>query len=178
MIRHVDEARPVLLALALLPHGTTTSYDPTSSARNAEAPLLPAGELHPPHEVYGTRLLEAASDALAASLAREAADLLDHYRRRGLPAVREETLGALKARIVSDGAGWRPDEVARTMRCLPRLVRVARIESNRHPETGYALPEPAADDRAWALELREHGLSLRQIEQATGLSRSTLARVA
>lgn len=179
MDRHVDEARGVLLALALLPHGTTMSFDPTSGARNAEVPPRPPGELHPPHEVYARRLLEAASDALAASLAREAAELVGHYRRRGLPAVREETLDALKARIVRDGAGWRPNEVARTMRCLARLVRVARIEANRHPETGYDMPAPVVGEpNAWARELRAHGLSLRQIEQATGVARSTLARAA
>jgi hypothetical protein len=172
----VAEARPVLAQLALLPHGTTTSLDPTKGSRNSETPLRPAGELHPPHEVYAQRILAAPSDAAARAAIAEAADVLAHYRRRTFAPVREETLDELKARILTDGGGWAPDEVARNMRCLPRVVRVARIEANLHPETGYPIPEAQDDTWAWAADLRDRGLTLRQIAAITGLALASLSR--
>lgn len=169
------EARPVLARLELIQHGATSNLDPTRGSRGAETPVLPPGERYPPHLVYRERIETAATPGEAKVALDEAREVLAQATRRTLVVVREETLEELKARIVRDGAGWSPREVSLAMRCTARLVVVARTEAGRHPDTGYPLPPEVGDVWDWARELREQGLSLRQISMITGLARSTLA---
>jgi hypothetical protein len=168
------QARPVLARLELVQHGGTMNLSPTKGSHNADSALVPQGEANPPHLVHRERILEAPTPEAANAALDDARDELRHATRRTLVVVREETLADLKARIIDEGAGWTPREVSIAMRCTERLVRVARTEANRHPETGYGLPPEGVDVWAWARELRAQGLSLRQVALVTGLARSTL----
>jgi hypothetical protein len=168
-------AWPVLMRLELVQHGSTANLDPTHGSRNVEGPDVPQGESNPPHVIYRERIANAASGALAEVALEDARDELRHCVKRTRAVGTEETLSELKARIVADGGGWTPHEVSIVARCTTRLVRVARMEANRHPENGYPLPPEGVDVWTWAADLRERGLSLRQVALATGLKRSTLA---
>jgi hypothetical protein len=99
-------------------------------------------------------------------LAREE---LERWRRRPEPPDEAETFDELKTRIVKTGEGWTPKEVALAMRCTPTLVRAARMEADRHPETGKI---EGSIERA--RELLSTGHSLRQVAILTGIPKSTL----
>jgi hypothetical protein len=80
-----------------------------------------------------------------------------------------ETLEDLKARILREGQGWTPKEVALAMRVTPTLVRNVRTEAERDPE--YGRPDGSL---AHGLALLDAGLSIRQAAQITGIPKSTL----
>jgi hypothetical protein len=94
---------------------------------------------------------------------------LEAWRRRPDPPPPGETLDDLKRRVLEEGAGWTPHEVALAMRVTPTFVRNVRTEAERDPQTGKP------DDRlAKGLKLLAEGLSLRQVERITGVPKSTL----
>jgi hypothetical protein len=81
-----------------------------------------------------------------------------------------ETLDDLKARIL-ELEGWEPRDVSLACRCTPTLVRQARIEAERNPESGR---EEGSLEQARAM--LDGGMSLRQVAILTGIPKSTLHR--
>jgi len=166
-------ARPILARMELLSYGTVTRF---GGRRGADAPGPPAGDAHPLHEAWARRLREAADAAEARALLEAATDALEAIVRRRFVVEATETLEELCARIVADGRGFSAEDCAIAMRCTPTLVRRARLEAGRHPDTGGGLPQKVADAMAWARELSDAGLSLRQIEAIAGVPKSSLHR--
>lgn len=167
------DARPVLARMELLSYGTVQRM---GSRRGAETNGRPPGEDHPMHEIWARLLRETRDAKSARTVLQRACDALDAALRRRLVPDTVETLDELCARIVSDGWGIGADECAIAMRCTPTLVRRARLDAGRHPETGADLPPARADRMTWARELDDAGLSLRQIERLTGVSKDTVRR--
>jgi hypothetical protein len=159
--------------MELLSYGSVSRM---GGRRSAESPGAPNGEAHPLHERWREIFMDAPADAIGELVQRAEAEL-DAALRRRFVVETTETFEELCARIVADGWGIDADECARAMRCNVSLVRRARLDAGRHPETGGALPEPRADRVAWARELDAAGLSLRQIESITGLPKSTVHRL-
>jgi hypothetical protein len=91
------------------------------------------------------------------------------WQRRPDPPPDGESFEDLKRRIVSDGEGWTPHEVALAMRVTPTLVRNVRSEAEREVE--YGKPDGSL---AHGLNLLNAGCSLRQAAQITGIPKSTL----
>lgn len=144
--------------------------------RGVESPGSPQGEAHPLHEVFAKLLADAADAEAMRTILDLARQELDAALRRRLVPETTETLDELCARIVADGWGIDADECARAMRCTPTLVRRARLDASRHPESGGSLPERNGDPLAWSVALDAAGLSLRQIESITGVPKSSLHR--
>lgn len=169
----LQTARTILARMELLSYGSVSRM---GGRRGAESPGSPQGEAHPLHEEWRERFAKAPDAEAARDLLELAEAELDAALRRRLVPEATETLDELCARIVSDGWGISSDECARAMRCTPTLVRRARLDADRHPETGGSLPERTGDPLAWSLALDAAGLSLRQIEALTGVPKSSLHR--
>jgi hypothetical protein len=132
----------------------------------------PPGELDPPEDRLRRRLLSAETIEDVQAIEREAHEILVAATKRPLGHRSYETADERDERIVAEGEGWAPDDVAGAMGCRPFDVRHARLVRKRDPETGRELPE--GDPFLVAAELRAHGRSTRVIERLTGIPRSTL----
>lgn len=155
----------VWIGFAMLGYGAVQRF---GQIRSAEGGVLPAGEHEAPGDYWLSVYLRAhpADQEEILALALEA---LQTWRKRPEPPSEGETLAEFKARIVATGEGWKPREVALALRCTPTLVRAARLEADRNPETGKV--EGSVEH---ARALLADGLSLRQVAMLTGIPKSTL----
>lgn len=168
----MNEARTVLVRMTLLSYGKVAAME---RSRGGESALVgPGGESSPMAEEYAALFAKARTPEHARVILDEARAELSAWMRRPLAPDTTETLDELMARIVEDGWAMTPDECAFAMRCLPSLVRRARLLGGRNPETGKHLPTIQHDRMAWARMLDSAGLSVRQIELLTGVPKSTL----
>jgi hypothetical protein len=135
----------------------------------AERPLLPSGESAPPWDYWLDLLSRCSTPEDVAGMIERAPSELRAWRRRPEPPPEGETFGDLKSRIIHEGEGWTPQEVALAMRVTPTLVRNVRHEFERDPE--YGRPDGSL---AHGIDLLNAGLSLRQAAQITGIPKSTL----
>jgi hypothetical protein len=136
---------------------------------SAEGAALPQGESDPPLLYWMDKLASAQTLEEFAAFASQMKDELAAWRRRPDPPPPGETLDDLKRRVLEEGDGWTPHEVALAMRVTPTFVRHARTEAERDPQTGRP------DNRlAKGLKLLKEGFSLRQVESITGVPKSTL----
>lgn len=165
----IAAARPVIMRMALLSYGSVQVMGRRQGGDDARAP---SGESHPMAEKWARKIIDAPTQETLDAAKAE----LGSWLRRPLVPDTTESLEELCARIVTDGWGITAEECAVAMRCTPTLVRRARLAEMRHPETGRSLPERGAGGIAWARELERLGLSLRQIEAITGVSKSSLHR--
>jgi hypothetical protein len=165
--------RTILARMELLSYGTVSRM---GGRRGAESPGAPAGEAHPLHDEWRERFASAPDDETLRAYVQQAEAALDAALRRRFVPEATETLDELCARIVGDGWGIDADECARAMRCTPSLVRRARLDAGRHPDTGAALPEARPDRIAWARELDAAGLSIRQIAAMVDMPQTSLYR--
>lgn len=132
----------------------------------------PSGTGHPA-ERYARAIGEARSEREARAHLAAAQCELQSILRRPFIGASAETRDRLALRIVTEGTGMSPIEVAILCKCTTSFVRAARIEHERAPEHGRSLAGVSADK--WAHELRAAGYSYRQVAALTGIPRSTLA---
>jgi hypothetical protein len=158
--------RDVIQGFVLLQYGAVMRWDRRIPGNEVVA--LPAGEDRPPFE-HWIEKWETAVDEERPAIEAAARAELEAWRRRTEPVPDGETLDDLKARILHDGQGWTPQEVALAMRVTPTLVRKVRVEGERDPE--YGRPDGSLQK---GIALLSQGLSLRQVERITGIPKSTL----
>lgn len=163
----MSELRAIVVGFSMLQYGNVMAWG--RQPKLAERPALPSGEGSPPLE-YWLELLPLCQtlEEFTAVLERAQAEL-DAWRRRPEPPPEGETLDDLSRRIIDEGEGWTPQEVALAMRVTPTLVRNVRSEAERDPE--YGRPDGSL---AHGIALLDAGLSLRQAAQITGIPKSTL----
>jgi hypothetical protein len=163
----LSEVRDLRRGFELLQYGNVMAWGRTIP--NAETALLPSGEGAPPLD-HWLGLLAAAetTEEVSQIFERATAELLA-WRRRPDPPPDGETFDDLKLRIVHEGEGWTPQEVALAMRVTPTLVRNVRNEYER--DTQYGRPDGSL---AHGISLLNAGCSLRQAAQITGIPKSTL----
>lgn len=164
----------MLARMALLSYGAVTKLGGTRGGESGH--VGPSGDAHPMVDRWAALFAGAVTPEALAALTDEARYDYDTTIRRALAPDTTETWEELAARIVADGWGITADECAMAMRCTPTMVRRARLAEMRHPDTGHALPVDD-DPRAWARRLDEAGLTLRQIEAVTGVSKSAVHRM-
>jgi uncharacterized protein YhdP len=163
----VSDLRAIERGFALLQYGGTMAWGRQAPA--AERPLLPSGEGQPPLD-YWLDLLDRCATVEDGEIVLDRARAeLESWRRRPEPPPAGESLDDLKARILREGQGWTPKEVALAMRVTPTLVRNVRTEAERDPE--YGRPDGSL---AHGLALLDAGCSIRQAAQITGIPKSTL----
>jgi hypothetical protein len=159
--------------MALLSYGGAQRF----GGRGGESGRIgPPGEARPMADEWARRFAGAADAETLARLTDEAEAEYDTTKRRALAPDTTETWEELASRIVADGWGVSAVECAVAMRCTPSMVSRARLAELRHPDTGYRLPE-ISDPMEWARALDQAGLTLRQIEGLTGVSKSTVHRL-
>jgi anaerobic selenocysteine-containing dehydrogenase len=159
--------RELIVGFEMLQYGSVMAWG--RRIPSAEAAALPQGESDPPLLYWLDKLARSETLEDFAATARQMRDELDAWRRRPDPPPAGETLDELKQRVLSEGKGWTPHEVALAMRVTPTFVRNVRAEAERDPQTGRP------DDRlAKGLKLLADGYSLRQVESITGVPKSTL----
>lgn len=166
--------RTLLARMALLSYGPVQRL---GGRRGGESSGKPPGESSPMHETWLAIFAGAESLEEALVLTEAAQAEYDAAVRRALVPDTTETWEELASRIVGDGWGLSADECALAMRCTPSMVRRARLGELRHPDTGYGLPVLDADPVTWARVLSDCGLSLREVEAVTGISKSSVHRL-
>jgi hypothetical protein len=157
----------ITLGYAMLQYGSVQRWGRT--AKSSETSVLPAGEIDPPIEHWLDMLNRAQTTDDILAIMRRALAELEAWRRRPDPPPPPESFDDLKRRIVIDGEGWTPQEVALAMRVTPTLVRNVRREAER--EEQYGRPDGSLSQ---GLQLLATGMSLRQVAQITGIPKSTL----
>jgi hypothetical protein len=163
----MSELRQIVIGFSMLQYGHVMAWG--RQPKLAERPALPSGESSPPLEYWLELLPRCQTIEEVAELILRANAELEAWRRRPEPPPEGETFDDLRARIIDEGEGWTPHEVALAMRVTPTLVRNVRSEAERDPE--YGRPDGSL---AHGIALLDAGLSLRQAAQITGIPKSTL----
>jgi hypothetical protein len=163
----MSDLSKLVIGYHLIQYGGTMAWG--RQAPSAERNPLPGGEGCPPLDYWLDLLERSATIEDAQIVIGRARAELDAWRRRPEPPPSGETLEDLKTRILREGAGWTPKEVALAMRVTPTLVRNVRTEAERDPDTGR--PDGSLKH---GLALLDAGLSIRQAAQITGIPKSTL----
>lgn len=159
--------REVIVGYTLLQYGRVQAWG--RQVPSAEGGVFPSGEGDPPLLYWLDKLASAQTLEEFATFASQMKLELDAWRRRPEPPPAGETLDDLKRRVLEEGKGWTPHEVALAMRVTPTFVRHVRTEAERDPQTGRP------DNRlAKGLKLLAEGFSFRQVESITGVPKSTL----
>jgi hypothetical protein len=163
----VSEVQDLRRGFELLQYGNVMAWG--RQPKLADRPVFPSGEGSPPFDYWLSLLVRCATlEDVAATLARARSELAA-WHRRPEPPPEGETFDDLKSRVIHEGEGWTPQEVALAMRVTPTLVRNIRHEFERDPEFGR--PDGSL---AHGIALLNAGLSLRQAAQITGIPKSTL----
>jgi hypothetical protein len=106
-------------------------------------------------------------------LVRLARDELAAIQRRRFPTTAVRDGDDLRERIVADGEGLPPLDVAVALRTSETIVRRARLAAGRDAERGRRV-NGNGNGVAWALELVGNGMSVRAAAAASGVPRSTI----
>jgi len=168
----LNEARPVLLRLALTSQVGAGQVVPQSSGTTVHSSSRPSGTPQSPAERYADLIMAAGSEREARRHLEAARLELQAVLRRPLAVTTAHSARELASRIVSEGVGMSAVDVAMVCRCTPSLVRASRIAADREPERGRSLAGVTRE--RWASELRAAGYSLRAVSAMTGIPRSTL----
>lgn len=182
MRRLPSTVRQVLVDLEMLSHGSTQAWNPTG--RSTGEHVLPHGELRPPHVTFRLLYLEADTAEARALVVKAAQDELKHHRGHEVDRshVVAETREEEDERILKDGEGFTPAEVALRFKCTVTRVRSVRRDHERTIEYGRPLDEPTKDRlsrserRARAVAYKEQGMTLTQISQLLGCDKATVSR--
>jgi hypothetical protein len=159
--------RDVLIGWSMLQYGSTMAWG--RQAPNAEGAAFPKGEGRPPLDYWLVQLGHCTTLEELRAVSERALAELEAWRRRPEPPPQGETFEDLKRRIIHEGEGWTPHEVALAMRVTPTLVRNVRSEAER--DVDYGRPDGSLSH---GLALLNAGLSIRQAAQITGIPKSTL----
>lgn len=172
--------RQVLIDLQLVSYAPATNWNPSTPTHNK--PLggnHPPGEPNPPADLYSAMWAEALDDDHRHKILAAAQAELQHLRKR--PAATHSTLTdsqILTERILREGNGWTPEELARTLRCTVGHVRRTRQHNGRHSETGQTLESLTTTERQHlAHDLAAQGLTQQQIAFRMNLNQSTVSRL-
>jgi hypothetical protein len=168
----LDEARPILLRLALTSTVSAGRVTPRSGGSVHHTSGRPSGAPHTA-ERFAQLISDSHSEREARGWLEAARHELQVTLRRPLASASDESWRELELRIVSEGAGFPAVEVAIMCKCTTSFVRSARIGAERDPEHGRSLAGVSRE--RWSHELRAAGYSLRQVSALTGIPRSTLS---
>lgn len=159
----------LVVAYEMLGYGTTMKF---GQRRDADGQPLPAGESDPPLDHWLDLWFAATSSSERKLIVQAARSELAAWKRRPTPPPEGETGEQMISRLIREGEGWSPADVALAFRCTPSMVRRWRTEHDRNPETGFT-----DGTLAQAIELVESGrYTLRQAAMLTGIPKSTIHR--
>jgi hypothetical protein len=181
-VKHLQDQRirQILAEMQLLMYGSTTAYNASGGSDMKQRDFgRPPGDSNPLHDEYRDRYLRAMTDDARERVISDARAALEGQRRQKSRPKGDLADQTLRERILEEGEGWPAVTVAQTLRCLERKVRQVRRDAGKDEDTGTeARPTVTRDQQTieHAQELFDRGMTFRQIEQVTGLSRSTLHR--
>lgn len=171
--------RQVLVKLALLPNGRTSSFD-ASRTGGGDVPPPSLGFGDAPHRFYGRRFAETSDVDERERLLEHAEDALRAETHSQAEPTSIETKAARDERLVRDGEGVPARDVAIAFRTGVMDVRRARRDAGRDPEMGYAPREgeqlDVDDRRAEVRRLAALGMTSRAIAFRLDIARSTVLR--
>jgi len=189
----------------LLPWGTTSQFNSSGGAAPPDSKMPPGVRLDGaseqlPHEFWQERWnhtfhipREPESCVLCArgnrkvglggrKAVKDAAEAdLEHWRKRPMVEITEETAEQLEKRVVAElKKGWTVDEVAKALRTTPRFCR--KVETNAivaaaKERVNGSDDEGTDEQRARVSELAGKHLTERQICFSTGLSQGVVRRL-
>lgn len=168
--------RQILAELELISHGSTQSWN-SAGGHGESTAVLPYGESNPPHvylrELYVAQTTDPGRARVVTRITlalREARGQIDRSHVVG------ETREHEDARMIKQGEGFTPEEVANRFNCTPSRVRRARLAAGRSQDTGKAIhtATDADDGRIEALRMKDQGMSVRQIAMVLSQPKSTV----
>lgn len=183
LVQLPQEARQVLAELELVSCGTIPGYEPMgrSGATSSKPPVT--GDTDAPHLRWRLEMLAAPDQAALAAIVEKARDELA-VLRRGDPdrraGAREETGVERARRLLRDGGGFTPGELARSSQfrgMSEREIRAARVQGGQDPDLGRPTATGGTDVAAHAIVLLAGGMTVRQVALATGMSKSAVDRL-
>lgn len=169
--------RLLLAELELISHGSTQSWNSAGGAHGDSTAVLPFGESNPPHiylrDLYLTQTTDRGRNSVVGKMRAALKAARGHIDRSHVIG---ETREDEDARIIKQGAGFTPDEVANRFHCTPTRVRRVRLAAGRRPDTGASIhAQPVAEDaRIEALRMKGQGMTERQIAMALKQPKSTV----
>lgn len=172
-----QQMQNVLLELMMLMHGSTSSWNPTTSGDRERDPR-PSGDSNPIAEQFAHRYDQATSEIAKRRVLHDARDELDQWRGYGIQRVAGETQAAIDARMVREGEGWTLDEVARAFSCTKTRVRNACADHGIEIDYQNRLCAAGAVSRASiAAAMKEAGSTQQQIADTLGIHQSQISRL-
>jgi hypothetical protein len=173
--------RILLAELELLSHGSVQSWNATGGGED-EGTGHPPGDLHPPHLELRKLYLEQHTDEGRANVEKTMRATLAEYRGTAVDRTRVigETRKDESLRIIGEGEGFTPQEVALRFRCTPTRVRRLRLAAGRDAVLGHEVEqEPVPVDNSAAIaaarRMAGHGMSVRLIGMELGRPKSTIS---
>jgi hypothetical protein len=136
----------------------------------------PPGDEHPAHLVWRERWDRAFNKRKVLEDAQEA---LEGMLKQKVQAVVPETQGELEARVLREGEGWGVVEIAQHCRCTEKFARKSRLRGGVSLEDGKAIVQRRVEREQRvqeAREMRDRGLTLRQIAMQLGCNAATIQR--
>ena len=168
----------LLARLELLPYGPITNYNP-SGGHAAPDTKAPTGDSRPAHDVFRDRWNKAVSTRAKEAVIAAAQDELQAWTAAGRrPKQTEESTEDRDKRMIMEGEGWSPKEVALKFNCTPKYVEKTRRSAGVPTDTGKRpVIQKDADMEVEIRSLIDRGLSERQIRMFTGAGGSKIAKV-
>lgn len=175
------EMRGLLGRLEMLSHGSTQAWNKSggqSGEPDDRMVATVAKRVEEAPHVFYRRVYEAASsDESRRSIFREAEGLLNEWTCRTAPLIAESV--PLADLVITDGAGHPAEYVAQHFNLDPAFVRRLRVRRERDPENGelpVIIDRPRDERIVKAKEMRDRGLSLKQIAMHLGTNAMSVKR--
>jgi len=172
--------RQVLAELELTSHGSTQSWNSSGHGGGESVNVFPPGESSPPHIEWRERYERAVTDDARQRVIEDAGRALRGIIRRAkVTPGREETEKEFAARALKDGRGFTLSVASTALRCTPTRLKRIRLAGGKTLDLGEPLivEAPDGDVERRARTLAERGMSVRQMEMLTGMSKSWLHRM-
>lgn len=175
--------RQVLANLELTSNGSVQAWNASGGHSGEPDDKVVNLVIHPPiapHHHYRFLFTQATSIDECEQLLTEAQAELASIRRRTSPNVAHLTdREILDDRIINEGHGCSPADVALALFCTPRRVQQVRIRDGRNPLTGHkiVLDDVSDDAREHVRTLIAQGMTERQVFQITGVKKTTIRRI-
>jgi hypothetical protein len=174
-----SEFRQVLAEMEVwLQFGSTMNLEPTRRGGDVSSGR-PPGDDRAPHVVWRERWERASVLEYEKLLGKARGELAGLLKQKRIVVV-AETQPELEARMIHEGRGWSPKDVAQHFKCTPTFVRRVRLTAGVNAATGEPLAVVAAgtiEEGEKARELARDGHSEKQIRMILNCGGSKVRRL-
>ena len=171
------EFRQILAEMEMLGYGKTQAFNTSGGGRSENPDPTPTGESWPMHLRWRAEWAKT-KPAARPDLVRDARTELEAWKLRCVTFTDDEFDET--AWIIEDGAGHKPEDVARRYNTTPTRIRRLRVKHGRDSETGeqaVAQISESASRETRVVMLTQRGLSSREVAAQVGLHKTQVLRI-